>query len=412
MANEWWDGLQSASFRNVPFFFGDIEGKSGRRAIPHEYPKRDIGWTEDNGAKLKSFSVDAVLIGAHYRTELNALLDALNTAGPGKLVHPHFGESLVQIGEVSHTLSSDKGGYASVKFECFAAGKQQLPSSNVATQKQLQVAVNEASNHIQTDFTAAFNTADLPDYAQANLISQIQGYIQDATEFWRQLPNVPAMISEVLDEAERLKTDISRLLAAPGELAQRLSDLLLRTEDLLTRPDDALSVYDQLYRRFEGKKAQVALQRSHAKVPVLGSLLDIEWQRADELAHLISTQTALASAGAVSNTTFSDAQLAADTSARVDTRLQADALVASNLGRRESFQALRTVSVTLRADINRRALLLPHVRRIALNRTEPIALIAYRETGDTRQREAMIARNRPRYPGFMMPDTILEMVND
>ncbi|WP_345859332.1 DNA circularization N-terminal domain-containing protein [Shewanella algae] len=410
--SELWDGLQMASFRNVEFWFETVEGQSGRRAIPHEYPKRDIGWTEDNGAKLKQFSIDAVLIGGDYRTALNALLKALNTPGPGKLVHPHFGEMLVQIGEVSHRLSSAKGGYASVKFECFDAGKQQEPATNDATQYQLKTAVNGASMQVKSDFEAGFNTEALPDYAQDNLTQQTQAFITDMTEFWRQSPDVPALISDVLDEAERLKTDISRLLAAPGELAYRLTDLLLRTEDLLTRPDDALSVYDQLYRRVDGKKAQIALQRSQARKPVPGTLLDIEWQRSDELSHLMSAQTALAAAGAVSQMAFSDAQLAIDTGKRVDERLQLDALSASNMGRRDSFQQLRAVSVSLKADINRRALLLPQVRRITIAKTEPIALIAYRETGDASKREAMIARNRPRHPGFMMPGTTLELVND
>ncbi|MBO2656202.1 DNA circularization N-terminal domain-containing protein [Shewanella algae] len=410
--SELWNGLQMASFRNVEFWFETVEGQSGRRAIPHEYPKRDIGWTEDNGAKLKQFNIDAVLNGSDYRTALDALLTALNTPGPGKLVHPHFGEVLVQIGDVSHRLSSAKGGYASAKFTCFDAGKQQEPSTNIATQYQLETASDTASKQIESDFEADFDTGELPDYALDNLTDQAQGFIADMSEFWRQLPDVPALISEVLDEAERLKTDISRLLAAPGELALRLTDLLRRTEDLLTRPDDALSVYDQLYRRYKGKKAQIDLQRSQARLPVPGTLLDIEWQCSDELSHLMNAQTALASAGVVSQIAFGDAQLAIDTGNRVDERLQATAMTASTLGRRDSFQALRAVSVALKADINRRALLLPQVRRITLTKTEPIALIAYRETGDTRKREAIIDRNRPRHPGFMMPGTTLELVND
>lgn len=35
-----WEDLRDASFRGVPFFFRDVEGTGGRRAIPHAYPKK------------------------------------------------------------------------------------------------------------------------------------------------------------------------------------------------------------------------------------------------------------------------------------------------------------------------------------------------------------------------------------
>ena len=44
----------TASVRGVEFLLNTVDGKGGRRAIPREYPKRESGWTEDNGAILTS----------------------------------------------------------------------------------------------------------------------------------------------------------------------------------------------------------------------------------------------------------------------------------------------------------------------------------------------------------------------
>ena len=52
MAATRWEDLRDASFRGVSFYLVDNEGTSGRRAIPRAYPKKEVGWTEDNGAVL------------------------------------------------------------------------------------------------------------------------------------------------------------------------------------------------------------------------------------------------------------------------------------------------------------------------------------------------------------------------
>ncbi|SUB71406.1 Mu-like prophage DNA circulation protein [Pluralibacter gergoviae] len=91
MAKTRWEDLRDASFRGVPFFFRDVEGAGGRRAIPHAYPKKEVGWTEDHGAVLTQQQINAVLLGSDYIDQMNRLLAALNTPGPGELVHPWFG---------------------------------------------------------------------------------------------------------------------------------------------------------------------------------------------------------------------------------------------------------------------------------------------------------------------------------
>ncbi|HHT3361311.1 TPA: DNA circularization N-terminal domain-containing protein [Citrobacter freundii] len=91
MAKGEWESLRDATFRNVPFYLVDDEGTSGRRAIPRAYPKKEVGWTEDNGAVLTQQQINGKLVGKNFQKQLEALLRALNTPGPGELVHPWFG---------------------------------------------------------------------------------------------------------------------------------------------------------------------------------------------------------------------------------------------------------------------------------------------------------------------------------
>ncbi|STV64154.1 Mu-like prophage DNA circulation protein [Klebsiella pneumoniae] len=71
-------------------------------------PKKEVGWTEDHGAVLTQQQINAILLGSDYIDQMNRLLAALNTAGPGELVHPWFGVQKVQVGRVTHRLSTKK----------------------------------------------------------------------------------------------------------------------------------------------------------------------------------------------------------------------------------------------------------------------------------------------------------------
>ncbi|WP_410694698.1 DNA circularization N-terminal domain-containing protein, partial [Citrobacter freundii] len=119
-----WEDLRDASFRGVSFYLVDNEGTSGRRAIPRAYPKKEVGWTEDNGAVLTQQQINGKLIGKNYQSQLEALLRALNTPGPGELIHPWFGIQKVQIGKVTHRLSTEEGGIAYISFEVSEAGER------------------------------------------------------------------------------------------------------------------------------------------------------------------------------------------------------------------------------------------------------------------------------------------------
>lgn len=133
----------TASFRGVEFLLEEAEGNSGRRAIPHAYPKRESGWTEDNGKVLTNERITGRLVGDDYVQQLSALLEALNQVGPGELIHPWFGVRKVQVGAVSHRLVNRIDGTVTVSFEVFEVGENLFPSSALDTAKKLE---QEASN--------------------------------------------------------------------------------------------------------------------------------------------------------------------------------------------------------------------------------------------------------------------------
>ena len=125
--------LQTASFRGVPFKVIAAQAKKGRRQAIHEYPYIDGGWPEDMGRALRLYSFSGYLIG-DLAPVMQLLLDnAVETKGPGLLIHPTIGAVKVAVGSASTAIHRDKMRVIEVAFQFIEAGSPVFPSTIIAT---------------------------------------------------------------------------------------------------------------------------------------------------------------------------------------------------------------------------------------------------------------------------------------
>jgi len=125
--------LQTASFRGVPFKVIAAQAKKGRRQAIHEYPYVDGGWPEDMGRALRMYSFSGYLIG-DLAPVMQLLLDnAVETKGPGLLIHPTIGAVKVAVGSASTAIHRDKMRVIEVAFQFIEAGSPVFPSTIIAT---------------------------------------------------------------------------------------------------------------------------------------------------------------------------------------------------------------------------------------------------------------------------------------
>lgn len=87
----WEDTLQDASFKEIPFHVLQIEDAGGHDVARHAFPYRDGQETEDLGVRAMEIRVSAILWGDEYENDLDDLIEALEDAGPGDLIHPVYG---------------------------------------------------------------------------------------------------------------------------------------------------------------------------------------------------------------------------------------------------------------------------------------------------------------------------------
>lgn len=135
--------LLPASFRGVPFGILSDQFETGRRTARHEFPGRDKPYIEDLGRRARTFAIEAFVVGDDYIQRRDSLLSALEEKGPGKLIHPYYGEMMVQIESVSVQHSATEGGMATFSIQCSEPGD--IVFSISAKSQQAAVAVASAA---------------------------------------------------------------------------------------------------------------------------------------------------------------------------------------------------------------------------------------------------------------------------
>ena len=58
----WRSRLMPAKFRGARFHVDTGVRESGRRIVPHEFPKRDVPYAEDMGRRAREFTVRGYII--------------------------------------------------------------------------------------------------------------------------------------------------------------------------------------------------------------------------------------------------------------------------------------------------------------------------------------------------------------
>ncbi|HEJ0068274.1 TPA: DNA circularization N-terminal domain-containing protein [Citrobacter koseri] len=207
---DWRDRLRDASFRGVPFSVEDDDASFGRRVQTHEYPNRDKPFTEDLGRAARRLTVNAYVIGDDYADKRDRLIAAVETAGPGTLVHPQYGEMQGSInGTVQVSHSSQEGRMSRITFEFVESGELTFPVAGMATAQRLDESCGLFDDAIDSMFSA-FGLSGIADFIQNDVIA-------DATAMINTVADAFKMVDSGVSAAMRLlQGDLSVILMPPG----------------------------------------------------------------------------------------------------------------------------------------------------------------------------------------------------
>lgn len=145
--------LLPASFGGIPFAVLGNQISTGRRLAVHEYPFRDIPYSEDLGRRARRISFSAFVIGADVAAQTAALLKQCEVKGPQLLVHPTLGMAM-WICETCETEERwDKGRYVEFRLGFVEPGLNTYPTNAADTQAGTNGAADNAAGAADQDFS-------------------------------------------------------------------------------------------------------------------------------------------------------------------------------------------------------------------------------------------------------------------
>ncbi|OOG61452.1 hypothetical protein B0E46_15865 [Rhodanobacter sp. B04] len=201
----WFDELQQASFRGVPFGVMGGNARFGRRVAMHEYPMRDKPYIEDLGRSTRRINLTGFLVensmvygGGSALAQRDAMVAAAETSGPGILIHPTLGQLTVSIpdGGLSVAERWDLGRAFEIGFSFIESGDRLFPSVSTTTQASVFDASSVLDAAAAGDFLGTMN--GVIQYGQAIIgmvVSVTAGYVVLAAQVARDATNLMHMVS-------------------------------------------------------------------------------------------------------------------------------------------------------------------------------------------------------------------------
>lgn len=397
--------LIGASFRGAPFFVDEAElGGIGRRTVKHEFPFRDDPFVEDMGRRARDFKVDGYVIGDDYLAAKEALITALETEGPGQLVHPYYGLRRAICDTATVRETKKEGGWARVSI-AFIETPLQAPVPVIADDgaSKVATAADNALLAVSSELSSKLDADGLPAFALAsaeasltNAAAAIGAKLAPAAQAAAAVAGGTAdLASAVTQDIASLNGQVRILTSQAASLVRQPADLLNGFQAAIDSVGDAAeaapgAIMDALLEAYGADLGSPAptttatrereLANQQALQGALRRVIAIEAARLAPLVPYASIEEATAARDRVAAVLDEQADSAGDTAYPALVALRAQVLRAVPGGR--VFP--RVVTVT---------------RRVAV----PSLVLAYQVYGSVDQEPDVIARNRGkvRHPGFI-----------
>jgi len=388
----WLEKFRQGSFKGVEFKTERHTLSGGRNKEDHEFPQRATGRSEDVGRKLQGFSLELLVIGDDYFSQRDALIDALESEGPGILVHPYLGRKNVQAGRFTLVETVDEGRLARFTVEFSEAGELVFPE---AVEDVAETVAQDADAHIENSknfFENVFSIANRPAFVVNAAVADIDSTIDFLDNSVKKVTEPAANLTFAL---RNFKAESAALVSAPGELAERIGEtfqtLFDEFEDDPENAVAALGLFSGVGGELEG---------------VVGDTPSRNKQRENQTAiKNIMRDIALATqAKSAVNSTFNSTQEATQIREQIVEDLNEQIEIAEDDSVFQSNKDLQTslTDALPPPDVSELISFIPA-------KTLPALVVSYRLFGDIDKETELIQQNEIEHPGFAIGGEELEV---
>lgn len=410
------DSLHPASFRGVPFQINGADFGVGRRVQVHEYPQRDMPWVEDLGRATREIALDAFLIGPDYIDQVNRLLSALETAGPGTLVHPWLGTMQVCLSAPARVRFDSGLGLATVSLSFVESGELSFPNPTSSTQAASRLAADGLATAAIEDFSGSFTVVGYQSFvaaaAQGNLGAML-GFVGAG-----QIAQVLANFASEATSVANLVTQAASFLSNPAMLGQTLLNAFG-----LSGAAGAVAAWSNVVKLFAGTASSNAMS---VRSPVVAATPSRRQINANAVAlYGLGRQLLLAQAVGISSlvgteqdsvqvgisqpqgsTQLPQQQVTQDTMLAVRDALLSVLDAEMRRCGDAAYEAMQQASAAVYMDLTTRAQSAASVTAWTPPETMPLLAVAYELYADASRDAEIQFRNGLRHPGFVPPGAL------
>lgn len=408
MVQTWRDQMLPASFRGISFLIPQASVPIGMKVQLHEFPQRDEPYAEQLGKQSQVHRLVCWIIGDDCFERRDKFMEALQTPGPGELVHPWLGRMQVKVGEGELSHDFQRGGMAEFAVTFYPDTPLKFPTAKVNTQQQVVKASDSLLDSALDRYKAAMANVDQARLGLARLRNSLSGVY---TVIQQQFSTIVGTFTNLTGFAQSL-------MNAPDSLSSLFSSYFseFSVDDYLG--DDSGSTY----------RNTVAASTQHAEAVASVNTVSQAGGRDSAAASqatadlvqdallvqvgLIISEMPIASQPVSSVATPTVDQQAAQPIVRPEVPVADDVIeLRDNLNEAifeaslkadpEHYMALNTLRQTIVKHLT--AVAESGVRLVEITPAEtlPALVLAYRRFGDATRESEVVQRNRLRHPGFV-----------
>lgn len=411
------------SFRGAPFITTNHKVTTGRRQPTYSVPYSDGGaLSNDMGRAPRRYQITCFVAGPDYRDQAYALQDALETRGPGVLIHPEHGRVLVTIADdVGIDEDTNQLGVVRFSFSATEAAddspKQPSPSAATAVARSAQVTKDVAVT-VLADPRRGVPTPPIADWVRAahlDILDDVLTVARSANGAINALTSLPTGIASEID---LISQETGQLIAVLPRLGSSLLGMFERIAASITRVGSALdNLGGQVADVNRATGTQGSLTDAVRSFATLGEAPPVPGDtpaRREQRQGQVAIQTTTRAMGLASLATVAldlrydsarDARAVRDALSRALRDLASSEPEPDN----ELADSLRDLAAKVTVHLSAVAGTLRDLTVYETQATLPVEVIAHRLYGDTERADEIVRMNKLPNPGVVPAFTRLEV---
>jgi prophage DNA circulation protein len=219
----------NGSFKGVPISIDSSSIEGGRKVAVKQFPSRDTQSVEDLGLLPRKYSLEIIIsakLQQDYFGYRNRVLAAVESKGPGELIHPLYGR-VDDVVAVSYSLNENFGSFGdtriSVNFE--VNENTGIPQTSGIVVTEIATANDAVQSAINTDIANNFSVTNAFAGNFGSAVDKVDGIIDEAnkaTEFIGEAAQTLDTFSALIGE---LSANVNSLVSNPSKLADAVVGL-------------------------------------------------------------------------------------------------------------------------------------------------------------------------------------------